>query len=41
MNVLAVNNLDDGATASPAITGDTMVLRTHGHVYGIREMMKP
>lgn len=35
--VLAVNQLDEGFMASPAITGDTLILRTKTHLYRIDE----
>jgi hypothetical protein len=32
---LAVNQLDQGMLASPAVTGDSLILRTTSHLYRI------
>lgn len=37
LKVLAVNQLDEGMNASPAVHGDRLILRTFGHVYCIGE----
>ncbi|MCP3919051.1 MAG: hypothetical protein GY711_26205 [bacterium] len=34
---LAINTLDEGCDASPAIVGDELFLRTKSHVYCIAE----
>ena len=34
---LAVNTLDDGFMASPAVIGDALILRTKTHLYRIEE----
>lgn len=34
---LAVNELDDGFMASPAVTGDSLILRTRSHLYRIAD----
>ena len=35
--LLAVNELDDGFMASPAVLGDSLILRTKTHLYRIAE----
>jgi outer membrane protein assembly factor BamB len=35
--VLAENDLDEGVEATPAVVGDTIYLRTRGHLYAIAE----
>ncbi len=39
--VLAVNELDEGFDASPAMVGDTMYLRGRRHLYALRDMPSP
>ena len=35
LEVLAVNQLDDGFMASPAVAGDSLFLRTKTHLYRV------
>ena len=37
LKVLAVNQLDEGMNASPAVWGNCLILRTFGHVYCVGE----
>jgi outer membrane protein assembly factor BamB len=38
--VLAVNQLDDGFMASPAIVGNSLIMRTKTHLYRIEGLTK-
>jgi len=37
LNVLAINKLDEGFMASPAVSGKALILRTKSHLYRIEE----
>jgi outer membrane protein assembly factor BamB len=39
--VLATNTLSEGATASAAVVGNRLILRTHGHLYSLSEGEPP
>jgi len=38
--VLAANSLEEAVVASPALAGDSVYIRTAGHLYRIRELKK-